>query len=229
MGHGVQESLLAGGGSDAAQSKAVVMLLQEARATRHYMLYLVAFVIVQTPGFVYRMYQLYDVDGFRHHSALEYTLYLLQAVTQPSQGFFTCLLYSYNRNFFQQGASYPTPSKRSFSTVLPASTGLEREGGQEGHPRLAAHELADLQAQIMSINEQAPKHTARKEGDCPDPRPSTLAPGPTASAGQRRYAQWNAQGGDYPEHPSPGAFQRETAQADGCWRDVAAVVTARAG
>ena len=64
MGHGVQESLLAGGGSDAAQSKAVVMLLQEARATRHYMLYLVAFVIVQTPGFVYRMYQLYDVDGF---------------------------------------------------------------------------------------------------------------------------------------------------------------------
>jgi len=98
------------------------------------MLYLVAFVAVQTPGFVYRMYQLYDDNGFTHHSVMEYVLYVLQAVTQPSQGFFTCLLYSYNR-FGASGAARH----------------VEQEGSS---PRLAPHELAALQTQIKSIEEQ---------------------------------------------------------------------------
>ena len=106
------------------------MLVLESRATKHYLWYLLACVAEQLPGFCYRMYQLYTAEI----SSLQYTLYLLQAITQPSQGLFTCILYTYNRFY----------------------TSSERNNGEEqgDSPQLAPREMAALQEQISSIQEQ---------------------------------------------------------------------------
>jgi len=111
-----------------SQSKAAAMLVLESRATKHYLWYLLAFIVVQLPGFCYRMYQLYTPE----RSSLQYVLYLLQAITQPAQGLFTCMLYNYNRRYT-----------------------LEKNNEETGDsPQLAPREMAALREQVTSIEEQ---------------------------------------------------------------------------
>jgi len=108
---GMEEPMLPAPSSPMRQetpSKASAMLLEsqcrrESRATSHYLWYLVAFVVVQLPGFCHRMYQLYTEE----ESDVQYGLYVLQAVTQPAQGLFTCILYATNHKFiFQLGSRF---------------------------------------------------------------------------------------------------------------------------
>jgi len=111
----------------AGHSKAATMFLLESRATRHYLWYIVAFVVVQLPGFVHRMYQFYSYSD----SLLQYWLYIVQALTQPAQGFFTFLLYVTNAYHY--------------CLLL---------GPEKGSPRLNSSERDALNEQMRCIEEQ---------------------------------------------------------------------------